>query len=181
MNTPMTPRALALCTIAVAALAGALLAQDNIQAQEEETAAQAQEQTDIVVGTYEPQQVAERYGINQKLMEGLTGLQERMQTAQQQGDQQAMQEIQAEAQQVQEDVVSEFEKEVEDAMAAVAEETGADIIAVQVAYLAEGIETKDVTNELIEEMDLEPAPGAEIGAEETRPAPQEQQEPIEQQ
>lgn len=137
-------RVLAFSTIAVAAVLTAFMAQNTTQAQEQTSG--------IIVGTYEPQRVAEQYGINEKLMEGMAGLQQRMQAAQQQGDQQEMQQIQAEAQQVQNDVIGEFENEVEAVLPSVAEETGADIIAVQVAYVAEGIETKDVTNEVIAEM-----------------------------
>lgn len=144
MATRPTMRVLAFSTIAVAAVLTAFMAQNTTQAQEEASG--------IIVGTYEPQRVAEQYGINEKLMEGMTGLQQRMQAAQQTGDQQEMQQIQAEAQQVQNDVIGEFEKEVEAVLPSVAEETGADIIAVQVAYVAEGIETKDVTNEVIAEM-----------------------------
>lgn len=150
MATSMTPRVLALATIAAAAIAAALLAQTAIQAQESTPT-----DTSIVVGTYELQDVAEQYGINQKLMEGMSGLQERMMAAQQQGDQEEMQRIQAEAQQIQDDVVTTFEDEIEAAMPNVAEQTGADIIAVEVGYIGEDIETKDVTQELIAEMDLE--------------------------
>lgn len=170
-----TPRLLALGTIAVVALGGAFLAQDAIQAQEETTQTQeAAIGSEIIVGTYEPQRVAEQYGINAKLMQQMAGLQQRMQTAQQQNNQQEMQQIQAEAQQVQQDVIGEFEQKIEDALPAVAEETGVDVVAVQVAYLAEGIETRDVTNELIAEM-------GGTAEEATEQDTQEEPEPLQQQ
>lgn len=143
MTTQTTRRIVTAAFVAAIALCGALVAQDTIQA--EEGAA-------ITVGTYEPQEAAQKTGLNNQITQAMSGLQERMMAAQQQGNQQEMQKIQAEAQQIQQDVVEDFQSRMKAAMPAVAKATGTDIIAIRVSYAAEGIETKDVTDELIKEM-----------------------------
>lgn len=155
MKPQTITRAFAFSAVAIAALLGGLLTQNAIQAQEEE-------ESGVVVGTYEPQQVADQSGLNEKLMQDMSGLQERMLTAQQEGNQQEMQQVQAEAQQIQQAAVADFEAQVEAALPKVAEDTGSDIIAVQVAYVAEGIETKDVTNEIIAEINGGVAPTQQL-------------------
>lgn len=126
--------------------------------------AQTGEAAEIVVGTYQPQEVAQAVGLQQQMMQDMQGLQQRMQTAQEAGDQAAMQQIQAEAQQIQENAADEFLADVEGVMAQVAEETGATIIATDVTYTAPGVATKDVTGDVIAALGAEapstdPAPG----------------------
>lgn len=94
------------------------------------------------------------------MMQQMQGLQQRMAQAQQTGDQQAMQQIQAEAQQIQQDLQGQFVSAIEDTMATVAEETGVQVIAVQVDYTAPGVTTQDVTQSIIDHMDIEGAPAA---------------------
>lgn len=144
MGIRISPRVYVLGGIAIAALAAVIAAQGNLYAQEEDAG--------IVVGTYEPQQIAQQTGLQQKIQGEMQGLQQRMQSAQQQGDRQAMQQIQQEAQQIQQRMITEFEDDMDAAMPDVAKETGADIIAAQVSYTADGIETKDVTNEIVAKM-----------------------------
>lgn len=126
--------------------------------------AQTGDAAEIVVGTYQPQQVAQAVGLQQQMMQEMQGLQQRMQTAQEAGDQAAMQQIQAEAQQIQQNAADEFLADVEGVMAQVAEETGATIIATDVTYTAPGVATKDVTGDVIAALGAEapstdPAPG----------------------
>lgn len=137
--------------------AGAFVAGSDLLAQSEPSA-------EIVVGTYQPEQVAQAVGLQQKMMQDMQGLQARMQQAQQAGDQAAMQQIQAEAQQIQQNAADEFLADVEGVMAQVAEETGATIIATDVTYTAAGVATKDVTEDVIAALGVEapstdPAPG----------------------
>lgn len=122
--------------------------------------------SEIIVGTYDPQQVAEAVGYQQRVMQRMEGLQERMQQAQQTGDQQAMQQIQTEAQQIQQDTAMELVGEIEATMPQVAADTGATIIATDVAYTAPGVATEDVTPAVIAAMGAEaPAAAAGEGAE----------------
>lgn len=109
----------------------------------------AQSGAEIVVGTYDPQAVAQAVGLQQQMMQDMQGLQQRMQQAQQEGDQQAMQEIQAEAQQIQQDAADQFLADVEGVMEEVAQQAGAVIIATDVTYTAEGVSTEDVTQDVI--------------------------------
>lgn len=120
--------------------------------------AQESQSAEIVVGTYEPQQVAEAAGFQERMMAGMQGLQQRMQQAQQEGDQQAMQQIQVEAQQIEQDIAGQFLAEIEAVMPRVAEETGATIITTTVSYAAEGVATEDVTQAVIAAMESEAAP-----------------------
>lgn len=144
MNRPQTRRLAGFAVVASAAVIVALAPDRATQAQASPA--------EIVVGTYQPQQAAEQAGLNEQLVQAMSGLQERMVAAQQQGDQQAMQQIQAEARQVQQGIVQEFQTKIEQAMPAVAETAGVDIIAVQIAYTADGIATKDVTQNVVAEL-----------------------------
>jgi cell fate (sporulation/competence/biofilm development) regulator YlbF (YheA/YmcA/DUF963 family) len=82
------------------------------------------------------------------MTEQMEGLQQRMQAAQQAGNQEEIQRIQAAAQQIQENVVAEFENNVNAALPAVAQEAGAQVIAIEVSYAAPGIETRDLTTDI---------------------------------
>jgi hypothetical protein len=106
----------------------------------------------LVVGTYDIDQVAMQSGLQQKVQMEMAGLQQRMQEAQQEGDQAAMQQIQAEAGQIQERIIGEFEDSLDGVMPSVAASSGAKVIAADVTYTAPGIEVKDVTSAVIEEM-----------------------------
>lgn len=109
-------------------------------------AAQAQ---DISIGTYDPQQVATAAGVQQMMMERMSGLQQRAQAAQQSGDQAAMQQIQQEAQQIQQEVFETFSTDVESVLPGVADETGVSVIATEVGFTAEGVTTVDVTEQVV--------------------------------
>lgn len=127
--------------------------------------AQDAESAEVVVGTYQVQQVAQAVGLQQKMMQQMQGLQQRMETAQQAGDQAAMQQIQTEAQQIQQDVAAEFQTDVEAVMPQIAEETGATIIATDVTYTAPGVSTEDVTQAVIAAINGTTAPSGEEAGE----------------
>lgn len=144
MSTHGKKRIAIVAGVCAASAFGLLLTQDSTRAQEETSG--------IAVGTYEPGQVAQQTGLQQKMTEQMSGLQQRMQQAQQDGDQEAMQAIQGEAQQIQQKAVEDFESSIDEAMPKIAESAGVQIIAVEVSYAADGIETKDVTAAIIEEL-----------------------------
>lgn len=106
--------------------------------------------SEILVATYVPQQVAEAVGLQQKVMQGMAGLQQRAQQAQQEGDQQTLQQIQAEAQKIERDVTIEFLAEVDAVLPKVAEAAGASIVAIGVSYAVSGVATQDVTPAVIQ-------------------------------
>ncbi|MDX1632147.1 MAG: hypothetical protein R3234_09810 [Thermoanaerobaculia bacterium] len=117
------------------------------------TALQAQEEAaGLVVGTYEPAQVAQSVGFQQKMMQKMQGLQARMQKAQEEGDQEAMQQIQTEAQQAQQDATNELLADIEAVMPEVAETTGVQVVAVNVTYTATAVTTKDITQDIVNAM-----------------------------
>lgn len=140
--------------VAVVVAAGASVAGFDLSAQGESA--------ELVVGTYDPQAVAQAAGLQQQMMQDMQGLQQRMQQAQQEGDQQAMQEIQAEAQQIQQDAADQFLADVEGVMSQVAEETGAVVIATDVTYTADGVSTQDVTQDVIAALGVEPPASPEL-------------------
>lgn len=115
---------------------------------------------EVLVGTYEPQQVAQAAGLQEQVMQQMSGLQQRAQEAQQAGDEAAMQQIQAEAQQIQQEAADRFIADLEAVMPQVAAATGATIIATDVTYAAPGVVTEDVTQAVVEAMQGTAAPGA---------------------
>lgn len=133
-------------SVGLAAALAVLVLVPGLSAQEEAEDAQ------IVVGVYQPQQVAEATGLQQRMMEQMQGLQQRAQQAQQEGDQAAMQQIQMEAQQMQEDASNEFVERLGGVMQQVAESIGADLITTDVSWSAPGVTTQDVTQAVIDAM-----------------------------
>lgn len=108
-----------------------------------------EEAASIVVGIYNPQQVAQATGLQDEVMQQMQGLQQRAQQAQQAGDQEAMQQIQMEAQQLQQNAAAEFAANLETVMPGVAAQVGAQVIATEVAYAAPGVTTQDVTEAVV--------------------------------
>ncbi|MGD2116468.1 MAG: hypothetical protein PVG07_15540 [Acidobacteriota bacterium] len=149
-------RTLAVAAIALVAFAGGLLLQADARAQGAEDA-------EILVGTYQPQQVAQATNFQQKMMQQMQGLQQRAQQAQQEQDQAALQQIQQEAQQMQQDAANQFLADIEAVMPQVAESTGAQIIATDVTYTADGIATQDVTQAIIDAMNTNAGSGDAMG------------------
>ncbi|MBX3176945.1 MAG: hypothetical protein KF886_06285 [Candidatus Hydrogenedentes bacterium] len=158
MSAPRTKKIWIVTGVCAAAIVALFGQHGTLRAQEAAPA--------ITVGTFQPGRVAEATGVQQRLMEQVNGLQQRMMQAQQSGDQAAMQQIQTEAQDMQRKAIEDFEASIEQAMPAVAEKTGVQIIALEVSYMAPGITSKDVTAEVIAELGgtEEEAP-AEEGAE----------------
>lgn len=139
---------------AIALALAALLLAPSLSAQEEGDA-------QIVIGIYQPQQIAQATGLQQQMMEQMQGLQQRAQQAQQEGDQAAMQQIQMEAQQIQQDATNEFIERLRAVLPGVAEAAGAQIIASDIGYAAPGVVTEDVTQAVIDAMNAAESAGEE--------------------
>lgn len=145
MSTLFDKRTLLAGTAALALVAGLLVTGSGLQAQDDAASA-------VAVGTYDPQQVAQASGFEQKMMQEMQGLQERAQTAQQEGDQATLQQVQQEAQQIQQDATSRLIADIEAVMPQVAASEGVQVIATEVTYTAEGVSTTDVTQSVIDAM-----------------------------
>jgi len=153
MRKTISTRAMVLGGVAIAAMLGVLAAQPMVKAQDDGAAS-------IVAGSYNPQSIAQQIGLEQQLMAEMGGLQQRMMEAQQNGDQDAMQQIQIEAQQIQEDIVGKFETDMEAAMPEVAAEAGVQMIAIEISWTAPGVETKDITQDIVDALGGPAAPQA---------------------
>ncbi|MGM0578429.1 MAG: hypothetical protein ACQEXJ_22075 [Myxococcota bacterium] len=144
MNTHrnrMAPRTI--LTSAVAALALLLVAPSTSAEPAKDGAPK------LEVGTYEPQVVFESYPGKKKAMEDMAKVQADMQKAQQQGDQQQMMQLQQKAQAQQKKVLDDFEKAVRETVPDVAKAEGIDLVAVEVSYASDEVETVDLTQKII--------------------------------
>jgi cell fate (sporulation/competence/biofilm development) regulator YlbF (YheA/YmcA/DUF963 family) len=107
----------------------------------------------IRIGTFQPQTAFESYhgaaAMNERMME----LQQQMQEAQQQGDQQALMDAQMRMQQLQNEVIEQFYADLEEAMPDVAKEANVKIVAVDVVYTDDSIgEAKDITEHIVKHL-----------------------------
>lgn len=112
----------------------------------------------IKVGTYNPQQVFDRYPDREAMMNQMQELQGQMQDASQQGDQQQMAQLQQQMQQAQNEAIQKFQRDVEEAVPAVAQEREIDLVVTEVVYQADRVEAEDITDDVIEQLGGEPAP-----------------------
>lgn len=150
----MTPRSIhtVLAAAAVLLLASALLALGP------PAGAEAQSSPELLVGTFEPQQVARAVGYRQRLVEGMQGLQERIDKAREENDEEAMAQIQAEARRIEQDTANDLVAEIQAILPEVAESTGARVIATGLGYAAPEVTTRDITDEVIGALTAESSP-----------------------
>lgn len=109
-------------------------------------------EAEIKVGTYNPEQVFNAYPERERMMQQMQELQGQMQQAQQEQDQQRMMELQQQAQQQQTQAIEQFQADVEAALPNVADEAELDLVAVEVTWVRDGVESQDITTEVIEEL-----------------------------
>ncbi|MFA9479704.1 hypothetical protein ACERK3_15560 [Phycisphaerales bacterium AB-hyl4] len=120
---------------------------------------QAQEGEGLRIGTYQQDLVFSGYHALGELMQEFQELQMEAQQAQQEGNQEQMMQLQQRLQEAQQNIIGTYESALDEALPEVAEETGVDVIALEVVYTAEGIEPQDVTENLLEKLnDGEEAP-----------------------
>lgn len=96
------------------------------------------------VGTYQPQIVFEQHPGHAELMKAIQSAQEQMQG----GDREQAMQRQQELAQIQDRIIGQFQQDVEKALPEVAEEVNVKVVAVEVAYSDDDVETVDVTSEL---------------------------------
>ncbi len=128
--------------VAIAALAITLVQPDARADQHAEGITQ--------VGTYNIEQVFQTYPGRQELMEAFQEAQPQMAEAQQEGDHQKMQQIQEQLQQKQQEVIDKFHDDVEEQLPGIAGEANVQVVALEIAWAAEGIDTVDLTEQVVE-------------------------------
>ncbi|MFP4027755.1 MAG: hypothetical protein ACLFWL_08200 [Candidatus Brocadiia bacterium] len=126
-------------TLAVLAIAGAT-----------HVRAEGADNAKTVVGIYEPQRAFQQYPGRAKLMKAYQSVQKDMAKAREEGDQQKTQQLQQQLQQKQEEVIEEFENKVEKALPTIARKEELKLVATEVVYTADNVETKDVTTAVME-------------------------------
>ncbi len=102
------------------------------------------------VGTFDIEQVFQTYPGREDMMEAQQEAQPQMAEAQQEGDHQKMQEIQQQLQQKQQEVIDTFHDDVEAELPDIADDANVQVIAVEVEWTADGIDTTDVTDDVVE-------------------------------
>lgn len=129
--------------VAVAALAMTLVSQPDARADQHGGGV-------TQVGTYDLEQVFQTYPGRQELMEAFQEAQPQMAEAQQEGNHQRMQQIQQQLQQKQQEVIDKFYEDVEEQLPGIAEAANVQVVALEVAWTAEGIDTLDLTGQVVE-------------------------------
>ncbi len=109
-----------------------------------------QPKADIQIGTYDPQIAFEQHPARKELLASLESVQADMQSAQQEGSQQKVQQLQQQFERKRSQLIAKFQRDVTRALPDAARDAGVDVVALEVAYMSHNIETKDITNELIQ-------------------------------
>jgi len=148
-NPAITRTLTAALAVAAIALGAVVTLSPAARAQDD---AQASAAKSMTVGTYKPRQVFQAYPGRGESMKKMRDLRSQAQQAQQQGDQKKMQELSRQMQQAQQSAVQKFRDEVDEVLPKVAKSENVDVVAVQVAYSAEGVQTKDLTKQIVEEL-----------------------------
>lgn len=155
----MQPRYAQITSGAVVAAAIAALTLSMISAQGwAQGGADEGADTRIRVGTYDPQQVFNAYPGREQMMNQISEIQAQMQQAQQQQDEQRMIELQQRMQQQRNEAIQRFQSDVEQTLPVVAEDTDIDLVAVEVVFTRPGVETRDITSQVIEALGGDPEP-----------------------
>jgi len=111
------------------------------------TQAQQQGQGDdsITVGTVQAQQVYQNYDGRQQMMQQIRQIQQEARQAQQNGNQQQARQKQQQMQQKQQEIMQKFRSNMEKATQQVAEDQDIDLVAQQVSYASDRVQTQDIT------------------------------------
>ncbi len=116
-----------------------------------QTEAQAQQQAvdpAMKVGVYDQQALFDEYPGSEELMQYYQQIQPQMQEAQQAGDQQKMQQLQQATEQKRKEVIANFQNAVKQALPEVASNVGIKVVAIQVVYAADDVQTTNLTKPL---------------------------------
>lgn len=111
---------------------------------------EARPESAFQVGTYNPEEVFQSHSAQEELAEASQTARTQLQQAQQADNQEEMEGIQQEYQATQSRIVEKFRSDVDEKLPEAAEAAGVQVIATEVVYTAEDVETKDITPALIE-------------------------------
>lgn len=106
----------------------------------------------MVVGTYEPRRVFNAYHLRDAFIDKVRKLQGEMRKAQQANDRNKMLAIQKQVQDAQSRLIKQFTADLDRVMPTVAKQANVTLVAVDVAYKAPNIRTKDVTGLVIQQV-----------------------------
>ncbi|MFO7898461.1 MAG: hypothetical protein R6V58_05315 [Planctomycetota bacterium] len=140
-----------IAVVAVAALAIMWAGWPRAQAEPDDGA-----EAVVQVGTYQPRTVFQNSPAGKELMEEVQAIRPAMAKAQQAGDQQKLQQLQTQFQKKQKETVEKFERDIEKVLPGVAKAAGVKVIALEVVYAAEGVETEDVTAQVTKALGGQP-------------------------
>lgn len=121
------------------------------------------------VGVYHPQQVFTSSKLGERMQRDFEEIHRELQSAQQEGDQQRMEQLQMRAQQAQQQLIASFEQNIERIIPRVAREEEVQLVAMEILYAAEEVETRDLTEAVVKHLDAAMADDPE--------RPQEPQQP----
>jgi Skp family chaperone for outer membrane proteins len=151
------------------AVAGLAMLAAGLATAAEPTGAAGGQGATMTVGTYDMQQIFQSFEGRTAFMQRAQEIQRQAQAAQQAGDQQKLQQLQQQMMQARQQMGVQLQKAVDDVIADVAEQQGVEVVASEVLYSAPSVETKNVTQAIIAEMN-----GGSGGAQ-PAPSPQPQQ------
>lgn len=102
----------------------------------------------LKVGTFDQQAVFQNFPASQELMTLYQDVQQQMDEARRAGDQQKIMQLQQAMETKRQEVVGDFQTAVDDALPAVADNAGVQVIALQVVYTSDDVEQTDLTQNL---------------------------------
>jgi len=146
MSTPQPIRRLALPAVLTGALALTVVVlvgpQTDARAQQQDT------DSAVTVGVYDQQALFDQYPGSDELIQYYQDVQQQMQAAQQSGDQQKLQQLQQSIQQKRQEILTNFQQAVDEAVPEVARSVGVKVVAMEVIYTAEDVQTTNLTRSL---------------------------------
>ncbi|MFP3937147.1 MAG: hypothetical protein ACLFVW_02305, partial [Phycisphaerae bacterium] len=127
----------------------------------------------LVIGTYDPAQAFQSSAGQKELEQKASDAQAQAEQAKQEGNEQKMMQISQQFQMDQQRIIQQFQSDVEQVMPEVAESEGVKVVAVEITYAAEDVQTKDVTEALVEALDAKAEESGDQEAEESTTQPEE--------
>ncbi|MFO8006725.1 MAG: hypothetical protein R6V05_03225 [Candidatus Brocadiia bacterium] len=148
-NSRKVRRLVAIAVLVIAAITVALAGRLDAQAQALQRT-EAEPRRVAQVGTYDPQKAFEQSPAQEELMEAYEASLPALREAEQKGDQQKAQQLQQKLVQKREQLIGEFQNDVRAALPDVAKAAGVQVVALDIVYTEESVNTKDITPQIVE-------------------------------
>lgn len=129
-------------------VAAQLPAQDQVPGQDRPGPA-------VKIGIYNAEEAFLAHPAQKEMMDALTTAQTEMQQAQQEDDTQKIQQIQQQYEQARQQAVEQFQQDVSEALPEAAKAANVRVVATQVEYKADEVETTDITARLVKAFEEE--------------------------